>query len=575
MVQVLGVVPVESDEAMSQASYLTQELRTRVRKAIRAYGGRQWPRIIASTNPVFEVISFINEQNVSMLLLPWSAQNEAYCEIVESLLDCAPCPIALLQGSAPSKGDRILVVLRPGPDSEMALRLGLNLARSGGYTLSTLRPEASFDETQINDNIPGLNQVLEHLPHIQDAVLVSDDPVEAILKQAENFDLLIVGACETEEMGGGLRYPLSSRLFRESPIPVLYACSGKPIETQPEPEFVGIEAISILVDKWFAENTFSAKEFKNIERLHERKLAQDLTISLALPTLNEEKTVGNVISTIKEALMDDVPLLDEMVLIDSNSTDSTREIARGYDIPVYIHQDILPQYGERHGKGEALWKSLYVTHGDILIWIDTDITNIQPHFVYGLIGPLLHRPKLKYIKGFYLRPIRVGDTTHARGGGRVTELTARPLLNLFYPALSGFIQPLSGEYGGRRDALERLPFSCGYGVEIGLLIDILERYGLGALGQVNLIKRLHRNQPLTSLSKMSFAIIQTVIRKIDRRDGLQLLQDVNRAMKLIRHEESRFFLEVERIAELQRPPMIEIPEYLSRRGKNDAASLKR
>jgi len=192
-----------------------------------------------------------------------------------------------------------------------------------------------------------------------------------------------------------------------------------------------------------------------------------------------------------------------------------------------------------------------------------------------LIGPLLHRPNLKYIKGFYLRPTRVGNMTHARGGGRVTELTARPLLNLFYPALSGFIQPLSGEYGGRREVLQQLPFSCGYGVEIGLLIDILERYGLEALGQVNLIKRLHRNQPLTSLSKMSFAIIQTAIRKIDQRDGLQLLQDVNRAMKLIRHEENRFSLEVERIAELQRPPMIEIPEYLARQGENDAALSKR
>jgi len=536
MVQVLGVVAVESEETLSLASSLTQDLRIRVRKAIRAFGGQQWPKIIASTQPVFDITSFINNQNVNLLVLPWTTKNPEYCEIVESLLEYAPCPIALLQGSAPSKGDRILVVLRPGPDSEMALRLGLNLARSGGYTLSTIRSEAPIDDLNAGDTIPGLDQILEHLPQIEDAVLISEDPVEAIIKQAEKFDLLIVGACETDDVGGGLYEPLSSRLFEESPIPVLYTCSGRQSIPQPQPDFEGIEAISILVDKWFAENTFSTKEFENLERLYQRKLAQGLTISLALPTLNEEETVGKVIRTIKQTLMDDIPLLDEMILVDSNSTDHTREIARSYNIPVYIHQDILPQYGERHGKGEALWKSLYVTHGDIVIWIDTDITNIQPHFVYGLIGPLLHQPKLKFIKGFYLRPIRVGDTTHARGGGRVTELAARPLLNLFYPALSGFIQPLSGEYGGRREVLERLPFSCGYGVEIGLLIDILDRYGLESLGQVNLIKRLHRNQPLSSLSKMSFSIIQTVIRKLDRRDGLQLLQDVNRAMKLIRHE---------------------------------------
>ncbi len=571
IVQVLGVVVVESDEAMSLASSLTQELRTRVRKAIRAFGGQQWPKIIASTHPVFDLTTFIKKQNVNLLVLPWTTKNPEYCEIVESLLEYAPCPIALLQGSAPSKGDRILVVLRPGPDSELALRLGLNLACSGGFTLSTIRAEARIDDLNIADKIPGLDQVLEHLPQVEDAVLISEDPIDAIIKQAEKFDLLIVGACETDDMGGGLYEPLSSRLFKESPIPVMYTCSGRASAPQPQPDFEGIEAISILVDKWFAENTFSANEFENLEHLYKRKLAQGLTISLALPTLNEEETIGDVIRTSKHALMDEIPLLDEIVLIDSNSTDRTREIARSCDIPVYIHQNILPQYGQRHGKGEALWKSLYVTHGDIVIWIDTDITNIHPHFVYGLIGPLLHRPNLKFIKGFYLRPIRVGDTTHARGGGRVTELTARPLLNLFYPALSGFIQPLSGEYGGRRQVLEQLPFSCGYGVEIGLLIEVLERYGLEALGQVDLIKRLHRNQPLISLSKMSFAIIQAVIRKIDRRDGLQLLQDVNRAMKLIRHEESRFFLEVERIDELQRPPMIEIPEYHTRQGEDSAA----
>ncbi|NIS82487.1 MAG: glucosyl-3-phosphoglycerate synthase [Anaerolineales bacterium] len=325
-----------------------------------------------------------------------------------------------------------------------------------------------------------------------------------------------------------------------------------------------MEAISVLVDKWFAENTFRASEFENFQYLLRRKQEQGVTISLALPALNEEETVGNVISTVKRTLMKEIPLLDEIVLIDSNSTDRTREIANSLGVPVYIHQEILPQYGARQGKGEALWKSLYVTSGDIILWIDTDIVNIHPRFVYGLIGPLLHRPNLMFIKGFYLRPMRVGRTIQAGGGGRVTELTARPLLNLFYPPLSGFIQPLSGEYGGRREALEQLPFSSGYGVEIGLLIDVLDRFGLSALGQVDLIKRIHHNQPLAALSKMSFSIIQTVIRKLDRRYRLQLLDDVNLAMKLIRRQQRRFFLEVEEIAERERQPMLNLPEYQAR-----------
>jgi glucosyl-3-phosphoglycerate synthase len=259
--------------------------------------------------------------------------------------------------------------------------------------------------------------------------------------------------------------------------------------------------------------------------------------------------------------MDSVPLLDEMILMDSNSSDRTREIAVALGVPVSIHQETLPRYGPRRGKGEALWKSLYTTRGDILVWIDTDIVNIHPRFIYGLLGPLLINPQLQFIKGFYRRPIRVGDRLQAGGGGRVTELSARPLLNLFYPELSGVIQPLSGEYGGRRRALEQMPFSSGYGVEIGLLIDFFEKYGLNAIAQVDLRERVHHNQPLESLSKMSFAIIQTVFRKLEHRFGRSILDEVNKTMKLIRYEPGRFYLDIEEIAELERPPMIELPEY--------------
>jgi glucosyl-3-phosphoglycerate synthase len=320
----------------------------------------------------------------------------------------------------------------------------------------------------------------------------------------------------------------------------------------------------VLVDKWFAENTFHADEFRDLNYLLGLKRERGFSISLALPALNEEKTVGNVIQTIKAALVDAAPILDEIVLIDSNSEDRTREIARELDVPVYIHQDLLPNYGARRGKGEALWKSLYCTRGDIVIWLDTDIVNIHPRFAYGLVGPLLLRPDIQFVKGFYRRPLRVGDKIQAGGGGRVTELTARPLLNLFYPELSGVIQPLSGEYGGRRSALERLRFFSGYGVEIGLLIDMLETCGLNAIAQVDLQERIHHNQPLEALSKMSFAIIQAVIRKLESRYGQSILENVNTTMKLIRYEQENFMLDIEEIAERDRPPMIELPEYLGR-----------
>jgi len=259
--------------------------------------------------------------------------------------------------------------------------------------------------------------------------------------------------------------------------------------------------------------------------------------------------------------MDRLPLLDEIVLMDSNSSDRTRQIARDLGVPVYIHQELLPQYGPRPGKGEALWKSLLVTKGDILVWVDTDIVNIHPRFIYGLLGPLLLDRKNLFVKGFYRRPLRVGNKIQASGGGRVTELTARPLLNLFYPELSGIIQPLSGEYGGRRSLLEQLPFYSGYGVEIGLLIDIYERFGLQGIVQVDLKERVHHNQSLESLSKMSFAIIQAVMHKLEHRYNRNFLDEVNKSMKLIRYEPGRFFLDVERISEQERPPIIELPEY--------------
>jgi glycosyltransferase involved in cell wall biosynthesis len=340
--------------------------------------------------------------------------------------------------------------------------------------------------------------------------------------------------------------------------------TSQPSPFSPESEEAGQTAISVLVDKWFAENTFNADEFQDLDYLLRLKRERGLSISLALPALNEEKTVGNVIQTIKESLVDAAPLLDEIVLIDSNSEDRTREIAQSLGVPVYIHQEVLPDYGSRRGKGEALWKSLYCTQGDILIWLDTDIVNIHPRFAYGLIGPLLLRPDIQFVKGFYRRPLRVGDKIQAGGGGRVTELTARPLLNLFYPELSGVIQPLSGEYGGTRAALEQFSFFSGYGVEIGLLIDMLDKFGLNAIAQVDLQERIHHNQPLEALSKMSFAIIQAVIRKLESRYGQNFLENVNKTMKLIRYERESFRLDIEEIAERDRPPMIELPEYRER-----------
>jgi glucosyl-3-phosphoglycerate synthase len=321
-----------------------------------------------------------------------------------------------------------------------------------------------------------------------------------------------------------------------------------------------------IVNRWFAENTYGSREFSDLDRLLARKREQGVTISLGLPALNEEETVGKVIRTIKTALMDDVPLLDEMVLIDSGSVDYTREMAQELGIPVFIHQNVLTAHGSYEGKGEGLWKSLYMLNGDIIAWVDTDITNIHPRFVYGVLGPLLCDPGIQYVKGFYRRPLKDEDRLLAGGGGRVTELTARPLINLFYPELSGLVQPLSGEYAGRRGVLERLPFFTGYAVETGILIDLLEAHGLFSIAQVDLEERIHHNQPLPSLSKMSFAIMQAVFRRLHKSRKIELLEEINKTMNMILSEAGHFYLDGVEVHERERPPMIELTEYRLKRG---------
>ncbi len=279
--------------------------------------------------------------------------------------------------------------------------------------------------------------------------------------------------------------------------------------------------------QWFETHTFHSQDFSNLQSLLLLKQKRGLKISLCLPALNEEATIGNVISVLKSALYDDIRLIDEIVVIDSSSSDGTRDIAKGLGAKVYMHRDIMPLLGTYSGKGEALFKSLYVLEGDIVVWIDADIKNMDPRFVYGLIGPILRNKHILFTKGFYIRPIQSGIELKSVGGGRVTELLARPLLNAFYPELAGFIQPLAGEYAGFKHVFEQIPFPTGYGVEIGMLISLLNLVGMDAMAQVDLEMRIHRNQRLTDLSKMSFGILQTFMRRLQEDKKVEFHEKLN------------------------------------------------
>ena len=551
----VGVVYVPLNQSLSTVVAEARQVRRLLRELSAGPRVRYKTQVHVSYTPWQDLVNSIADDPPDLLMLDWPCYLTALHVTAAEVLRHPPCDVALVRGPLPEQVTRVLAPMRGGPHAELALRVALSTHPASLTALHLTTPQGDSD-------VPfrGLEQILKSLPEVQTEIAAVGDPAQTIIQYGENADLIVMGATTHPLRSNISLGEVADRVLKEAHAAVIAVKTRRPMPQPHEPDSAS-QAISIVVDKWFAENTYHADEFKQLDRLIELKRAQGVTISLALPALNEEETVGHVITTVKHALLDKVPLLDEVVLIDSSSTDRTREIAAELDVPVFVHQQLLPQLGARRGKGEALWKSLLVTRGDIVLWIDTDIVNIHPRFVYGVLGPLLVDPQIQFVKGFYRRPLKVGDKLQAGGGGRVTELTARPLLNLFYPELSGVLQPLSGEYGGRRSALAQMPFYSGYGVETGLLIGIYEKYGLASIAQVDLLERIHHNQSLEALSKMSFAILQTVIRKLERRYGLAMLEDVNRSMKLIRHKRGAYFLEVEEIAERERPPMIELAEY--------------
>jgi glucosyl-3-phosphoglycerate synthase len=272
-------------------------------------------------------------------------------------------------------------------------------------------------------------------------------------------------------------------------------------------------------------------------------------VSVCLPAHNEEATVGAIVGRIRQHLVEGVPLVDEVLVIDDHSTDATARVAQDAGAIVIDAAGTLPDAATGPGKGRALWKSVHACSGDLVVWCDADVSNFGPHFVVGLLGPLLTQPGISYVKGFYRRPLSAtGD-----GGGRVTELVARPLLSLLYPALTSFVQPLSGEYAGRRSLFEQLPFVSGYGVEVGLLVDISSRFGVDTMAQVDLGTRLHRNRTLHELGPQAMTIMQVLLRRADPTlvgDHADLMRPGQPPRPVSADE---------------MPPLVSLPEYRHRR----------
>lgn len=318
------------------------------------------------------------------------------------------------------------------------------------------------------------------------------------------------------------------------------------------------------------ERTSRANDWR-LADLRRVKARAGMKVSVILPALNEQATVGQIVETIRQAFVDvpGEPLVDELVVLDSGSTDDTARVAAAAGAWV-IHRDaVLPKIPTVAGKGEAMWRAVAATTGDLVVFIDADLRSFTPSYVFGLLGPLLTDQDVHLVKAVYERPLDHQGEVSSTGGGRVTELVARPLLNLYWPSLAGVIQPLAGEYAARRALLEQLPFPCGYGVEFALLVDTADLIGVCGIAQVDLGVRLHRHHEDRNLGRMAAEILQTAWSRLD--DDGRLRRDAGIGTTLSQFEPTGaeamagYTVTTHDVAGLERSPLETVPEYVASR----------
>jgi len=598
----LGIVEVPEGMPLSEGATRARHARRLLQRVLDFVpeGTHIHPMVRIGRHAAEGIVEAAAELEADLIVFGWGGKSpngregltSPFSATIDEVLRESPCDIAVVKQRGVREVKRVVVPVRGGPHAELALRVGSAIARRHEATLAVLHivPPGITLAVRAQAERALAAFVRQHVDGpVETLVREASNVRAAILREADHSDIVVMGAAVPVAVDGNAHVfgALPEAIATRSKTTVVVVKTRETIGRQTFEQLATraesliaadraaeeSRAVPAQVDRWFGESNFHHAEFADLRRLVQLKEKQGLTVSLVLPTLNEEDTIGPIVRRAIREMVGHVPLLDEVLVIDSASTDRTREIAEAEGARVVQHPDVLSRYGSFRGKGEALWKSLYETSGDLIVWADTDVRNWHPRMVYGTLGPLLHEARLQYVKGYYQRPIVEGGVLREGGGGRVTELVARPLINLFFPELSGFIQPLAGEYAGRRSLLEQIPFFTGYAVEIGHLIDVADRAGIDGLGQVDLERRVHRNQELEGLSRMSFVILQAVMKRIEERRKARLFAELGSTMKLPRSGRGRLSLEVIELADMERPPMVRIPEYLERRAGAIATDL--
>jgi nucleotide-binding universal stress UspA family protein len=593
----LGIVEVPEGMALSEGATRARQARRLLQRVLEfAPEGVEINTVVRIGRRAAEgIVELAAEEEADLIIFGWAGrpggkrggQEAVFSPTIDEVVRESPCDIAVVKQRGVKDVRRILVPVRGGPHAELALQYANALGRSFGATVDVMHvlPTGTSSTVRSQAERALSTFIRQHADEELTPLLAEGQDIgQTILHEAESAQLVVMGATVPQHgdglgtLQGGLFGVLPETIAQQARPSVIVVKTREPISKhtfeQRAQQAETLEAadraaeagrsVTARVDRWFAESNFHHLEFADLKRLCALKEKHGLTISAVLPTLNEAETIGAIVRATREQLMERAPLLDELLVIDSDSSDATRQIAKDEGARVVTHADVLPQYGSYKGKGEALWKSLFETTGDLIAWSDTDIKDWHPRFFYGTLGPLLTEPRINYVKAYYQRPIVEAGLLKEGGGGRVTELVARPLINLFFPELSGYIQPLAGEYAGRRSHLEAIPFFTGYAVEIGHLIDLMDRFGLNGFGQVDLDIRIHRNQELEGLSKMSFVILQAVMKRLEERHKARLFPEIGSTMKLPRSGPSELSLAVIELADQERPPMLRIPEYHER-----------
>ncbi|HZF59468.1 MAG TPA: glucosyl-3-phosphoglycerate synthase [Rubrobacter sp.] len=320
--------------------------------------------------------------------------------------------------------------------------------------------------------------------------------------------------------------------------------------------------------EWFKHRSYDYRQYSDLGALARRKRELGLTVSAVLPCRNVADSVGGIVDVIHDVneRSGENALVDQILAVDADSADGTAEVAASRGAEVYSENELMSNHGGAHGKGDAMWRSLSVARGDLVMYIDADTRDFKPQLVYGILGPILEVPEVRFVKAAYRRPFKSHEAIEQDGGGRVTELTTKPLFNLFYPELTGFVQPLAGEFVADRELFSSIPFLTGYAVETGIMIDVLKKVGLDAMAQVDLGARQNRHQPLRDLSRMSYSVLRAVARRLRQEGRLNQTRDPSLPDSLFQFSDYRHAVATtdglqlqEYVEELvERPPIQEV-----------------